>query len=101
MKDRRETDSKIMEKLKSLAREIRELSSSRHDLEARMRVLESKDFEEIRQNIYSMESRMKSFETQHNDRKEKWQIVLNFVVQLIWVAMAAWLLAKLGLQGPL
>jgi len=101
IKSLREADSKMMEKTKSLAREVRDMSSSWHDIEARMRVLESKDFEEIRNSLYGIESRIKSLESQHDDRKEKWQIVINFMVQLIWVSMAAWVLTKLGLQGPL
>lgn len=101
VKNLREADLRIMEKTKGLAREVREASDYWHDLEARMRVIESKDFEEIRNSLYGIESRMRSLESQHNDRKEKWQIIINFVVQLIWVSMAAWVLTKLGLQGPL
>ena len=101
IKSLREADSRIIEKTKGLAREVRDISESWRDLEARMRVLESKDFEDIRNSLYGIESRIKSLESQHNDRKEKWQIVINFVVQLIWVSMAAWVLTRLGLQGPL
>jgi predicted nuclease with TOPRIM domain len=101
IKSLRETDSRIIEKTKGLAREVRDMSESWRDLEARMRILELKDFEEIRNSLYGVESRIKSLEAQHNDRKEKWQIVINFVVQLIWVSMAAWVLTRLGLQGPL
>jgi chromosome segregation ATPase len=97
----RETDAKIADRLKGLAKEIKELSSLKHEFEARMRVVESRDFEEMRQSIYGIEGRMKSFEAQHDDSKEKWRTALNFVVQLLWVSMAAWLLTKLGLQGPL
>jgi septal ring factor EnvC (AmiA/AmiB activator) len=97
----REMEAKMAEKLKSLSREVKDLTGFRRDVEARMRVVESKDFEEIRQNIYIIESKMKSLEMQHDDRKETWKIALNFVVQLVWVSMAAWLLTKLGLQGPL
>lgn len=99
--DIQETESKIADKVKLMSREVKELSGFRRDVEARMRVLESKDFDEIRQSIYDIESRIKSFEMQHDDSKEKWKTALNFVVQLAWVSMAAWLLTKLGLQGPL
>lgn len=101
VKNLKEANSRIMEKTKALARDFKEILGSWHDLEARIRVLESKDFEDIRNNLYGIESRIKSLEAQHNDRKEKWQIVINFVVQLMWVSMAAWVLTKLGLQGPL
>lgn len=97
----REMEAKMAEKLKSLSREVKDLTGFRRDVEARMRVVESKDFEEIRQSIYMIESKIKSLEMQHDDRKETWRIALNFVVQLVWVSMAAWLLTKLGLQGPL
>lgn len=84
-----------------LESEMKELVIQRQDLDARMRVLEAEDMVRLRQDFYRLESKMSSFESDHDNRKENWRMVLNFVVQLLWVSMAAWLLTKLGLQAPL
>ena len=100
--------SKLTERTRQLSRHISELEKElgrvneyRHDLDARIRVLESENVEAMKQDLYRTESRVNAFETQHDDRKEKWSMAINFVVQLAWVSMAAWLLLKLGLQAPL
>ena len=108
LKTLKESDSKIIEKLKTitkknldLEKEIKNLSTLKYELDARIKVLEAEDFENLKHDFYKLESKLQNFENQHDDRKEKWNTLINFVVQLIWVSMAAWLLAKLGLQAPL
>jgi len=70
-------------------------------LQIRLSIIESNNLEDLKKDIYSLNSKVKMLESEHDNRKEKWQMGLNFLVQLIWVAMAAWLLTKLGLQPPL
>ena len=88
--------SKLTERTRQLSRHISELEKElgrvneyRHDLDARIRVLESENVEAMKQDLYRTESRVNAFETQHDDRKEKWSMAINFVVQLAWVSMAA------------
>lgn len=91
----------ISKKYTDLQEEIEELIDFKTDIEARVRLLETLDIDRIKQDLYKIDSRVASFESDHDERKEKIKMVLNFVVQLIWVSMAAWLLSKLGLQPPL
>lgn len=70
-------------------------------LQIRLSIIESNNLEDLKKDICHLNSKVKMFESEHDNRKEKWQMGLNFLVQLIWVAMAAWLLTKLGLQPPL
>jgi chromosome segregation ATPase len=101
LKDHKERLRSLSKKISELDRQFRSLESMGHDLEARIRVLESADMERFKQDLYKLESKISSFESDHDDRKENWKIAINFVIQLIWVSMAAWLLTKLGLQAPL
>ncbi len=103
-----ESDEKLQNKNKNLIykqseleKQIKSICDSKHNLEMRISILESINIEDLKKEIYKIDSKVQSFESAHDDRKEKWQIAINFIVQLIWVAMAAWLLTKLGLQAPL
>jgi chromosome segregation ATPase len=91
----------IAKRLSEIEREIYDLMRSKHDLEARVRTLESEDIEVLKKHVYEIDSKVRSFESDHDKRKQSWNMALNFFVQLLWVSMAAWLLTKLGLQGPL
>jgi hypothetical protein len=88
-------------KMKDREKEIDELNDAKSELEARIRVLESEDFEKIKKDLYSTISKIEVFESHHDENKEKWNMALNFIVQLVWVSMAAFMLTKLGLQAPL
>jgi hypothetical protein len=77
----------VQEKIKSLEESVRDLRDSVRGIEAR---------------AWRLEGRAESFESAHDDNKEKWNMALNFVVQLLWVATASFVLAKLGLStGPI
>ena len=104
----KESIDKAMDKARSIAkrisemeREIDDLMRSKHDLEARVRTLESEDIESVKKQLYEIDSKVRFFESDHDKRRQSLYMVLNFFVQLLWVSMAAWLLTKLGLQGPL
>ena len=101
-------DLMLLDKIKSISKKyadlqekIEELTEFKTDLEARVRLLETVDIDRIKQDLYKIDSKVASFESDYDERKEKVKMVLNFVVQLVWVSMAAWLLSKLGLQPPL
>jgi chromosome segregation ATPase len=108
MKSLAESEGRVNDKLRQLVKRnndlekgLEDVSDSRHDMEARIRVLESQDGRRLREEIRNIESRIKTFELAHDNRRENWRMVVNFVVQLLWVSMAAVLLTKLGLQAPL
>ena len=104
----KESDLRTIERLKNLIKknsdfekEMENLNKSKYEIEARLRVLESEDIEKIKHEMYRMESVLQKFESRHDDRRQNWNTAINFMVQLAWVSMAAWMLTKLGLQPPL
>jgi chromosome segregation ATPase len=108
MKSLVESEGRVNDKLRQLVKRnndlekgLEDVSDSRHEMEARIRVLESQDGRRLSEEIRALESRIKTFELAHDYRRENWKMVVNFVVQLLWVSMAAVLLTKLGLQAPL
>lgn len=82
-----ETDySEILDKFKSLSKKTAELE---------------KELKELKELKHELKAKLQELEKKHDQDSEKWRRLADFAVQLIWVAMAAWLLTKLGLQAPL
>jgi predicted transcriptional regulator len=103
-----ESNHKMLDKIKSLAKssaefeqETKKLIDHKHELEARVRVLEAANFEEIKYQIHKLNSDIQALQLKNDDNKEKFKRFFDFAIQLAWVSMAAWLLTKLGLQAPL
>lgn len=101
------TVSKLLEKTKSLSKrvsagedEVARLLTCKSDAEIRVKLLES-ELDKISSEISEIDRRLRLFEMNHDTRKERWNMAINFFVQLVWVAMAALMLSKLGLQAPL
>lgn len=72
-------------------------------------VLESKEedqdvFEErignLEKAFISMDKRLDSTEGKNEQNSDRWKNVATFVIQLVWVILAAYLLTKLHLQPP-
>lgn len=107
IQDIQESLKRLLDKSKSLFKKVWELDEEagrsedfRSDAGVRIKILES-EMDRISKNMSEMDRRLRIFELNHDNRKERWNMVINFVIQLIWVAMAAFLLTKLGLQPPL
>jgi hypothetical protein len=77
---------------------MRHLKDRMGDLESRMRHMETKEMDSLKDLLRKMESRVSAFDSETSDSKQKWGIALNFFVQLMWVVTASFVLAKLGLQ---
>lgn len=90
----------LSKKVSELEKDIRRFLYSKEDLEVRIKILET-EHERMSDHMSEMERNIKKLELNHDDRKERWNMAVNFVVQLAWVSMAAFLLSKLGLQAPL
>lgn len=56
--------------------------------------------DKIIENSHELDVRLKSLEIAKGGYEENWKSIVNFVVQVIWVVMAAYILMKLGLQSP-
>lgn len=81
---------------------VSEIKDRIRDLERRTRDLETTAMDRINRSIYALENHVSNFKTADTIRKERWGILLNFVVQLVWVVMAAYVLSKLDIDmGPL
>ena len=91
----------LSKKNMELEKEIKFLNQSKYELDARLKILESEDMQKIKHEIHALENSIHKLELHHDDRKQRINTIFNFIIQLIWVAMAAWLLTKLGLQPPL
>ncbi len=88
---------KLEKKLFEIEKKTSDIDSN---VEVRIKILES-EFNNISNKFTEIDKRLRMFEFNHDNRKERWNLAVNFVIQLIWVAMAAFLLSKLGLQPPL
>lgn len=105
--DVQEAVARLLEKVKALSKrmsefekETRQFSDIKANSDVRLKILES-TIQRLSDDLSDMGGRLKMFEMSHDSRKERWNAIVNFVVQLAWVSMAAFLLTKLGLQAPL
>lgn len=87
----------LQERARSLEASVRDMRDSVKSLESRVRELEAHGIEPLRQQLWRLEGKADSFESAHDENKEKWNMALNFIVQLMWVITASFVLAKLGL----
>lgn len=92
-----EKSKSIVKKFSDLEKQILEFKAN---AEVRMKIIESES-DRISKELSELDRRLRVFELNHDNRKERWNMAINFVIQLVWVAMAAFLLSKLGLQPPL
>lgn len=81
--------------------EIKEHIKATQNLHSDMRLLSAKIDDLIKhKETMRLESRVQTLEQSSSDTEGRWKVIVNFVLQLIWVATAAYMLYKLGLQAP-
>ena len=91
----------MKEKLGLVSDSVAELKEYMRQIERRIRDMETDEVDQMRKAIYRLENQMANFRDSHDSNKERWKMALNFMVQLIWVVMASYVLTKLGLgMGP-
>lgn len=103
----------IQEKQNDLEDRFDEAMAVRQEKLQKLAVLEAKvaDEEALRENIhncqgnckasfYQMDKRVSSLETDSGRSEDRWNKIFGFIIQLVWVLLAAWLLLKLNLQAP-
>ena len=95
------SNDSIREKIQSISESMADLKDRIKEVEKRMRSIEAEDLDQMRKSLYKMENHFSNFKSVSDSRREKWNMALNFVVQMVWVIMASYLLAKLGLGGAL
>lgn len=91
----------------TLENRIRELVDSHNLSMQKIAVLESKDscaldskISECEKELSTIEKRLMSVESSAGQNQDRWNKIMSFVIQLVWVVLAAWTLTKLHLQAP-
>ena len=71
-------------------------------------VAQNKDLESqiesLKKDIKKLENKINNSDNNkvtQDGKEKKWNMFINFGIQLLWVIMAAYLLFKLGLEAPL
>lgn len=97
----------IQERQSVIDHRIEEIIERQLLLMQRLAVLEAKDvkaiadkLEEAEEEITTLDKRMALLEGDSGRNNDRWKSIAGFVVQLIWVILAAYLLMKLNLQAP-
>lgn len=94
----------IQEHQKNLENSIGSIQCEHTGIMQRIAVLESKDtahhLNDIKKELNQLEKRLNTFEASTGQSKDRWNRIFTFMIQIIWVILAAWLLMKLGLQAP-
>jgi predicted nucleic acid-binding Zn-ribbon protein len=94
----REVVSKSQEKLRNLQKKIKELEEKHIELETTCKIIENKSDDDLLEKIHALDIRLQAIEIAQGGYNENWKQIVNFVFQLIWVVMSAYILLKLGLQ---
>jgi len=97
----------IQDRQGSIDHRIEEIIERQLTLMQRLTVLEAKDLKAMTDDlenaetaITSLDKRLSMLEGDSGRNNDRWKSIASFVVQLIWVILAAYLLMKLNLQAP-
>ena len=105
--------SRIDERVKYITKKQDEMSKAvenqrtkSSEVDGRMRVLESikdeieKNLSSLGQLVHTLELSLQQVQIRTTGQENKWKTAISFSVQIAWVILAAYLLAKLGVQAP-
>lgn len=94
----------IQERQEALDERIEKVVQKNSELMQKIAVLESKQGEfgldEFKKEIVVIDKRLASVEDASDQTQARWNRLLTFIIQLVWVILAAWMLLKLNLQAP-
>lgn len=86
---------------------LEKIMSGQQNVSQKVAVLESKDgsilvedVDDCKKELATLDKRITIVEGSTDQSKDRWNRMFTFVVQLVWVVLAAWLLVKLNLQAP-
>lgn len=89
--------TEIMKKVAVLeAKDTLTASDINSALESKFHVVQN----ELKKELTELEKRVIAVEAASGQNKDRWNRIFTFIIQIIWVLLAAWLLMKLGLQAP-
>lgn len=103
----------IQEKQVELTSKLADLTLAHVEIMQKVAVLESqrvatdsdeqllrKEMDVVEANLTALDKRIAVLEGEHGNHKDRWNRILGFIIQLVWVILAAYLLTKLHLQAP-
>lgn len=74
------------------------------ELMQKVAIMESKEtaikIHECEKGLIAIDKRVSAVEGSSNQGQDRWNRMVTFGIQLIWVVLAAWLLMKFNLQPP-
>jgi len=116
-----ESIAKLFDLSTRIDERVKAIQTKQHDLDVRLEgvikshqemmqkiaVLESKDddhledqVDQCKKDLFSLDKRLTAVEADSGRTQDRWNKIFTFVIQLVWVLLAAWLLLKLNLQAP-
>ena len=101
----------VKEQQEDLSKQISTIAKDYKEIMKKVAVLESHSsvdglsslltkLEQQNHEINGMEKRLSTVESATNNSQDRWKNITSFVVQLVWIVIAAWTLMKLGLSSP-
>lgn len=90
----------LQKRIITLQKRIKDLESCNNEFNTKFKILENKNIDKIYEDNHKLEVRVQALEIAQGGNERKWNAIINFGFQLIWVVMAAYILYKLGLQAP-
>lgn len=101
----------MMKKQEFLESKIEQHISSLNELNTDFKLLDSKsgkilqeEVVKLADNVSDIETRLKALEKDSENSNDNWKeiakTVFNFIVQIIWVIVASYILYKLNIQAP-
>jgi len=94
---------------KNLEEKIKENKENISDLVTKISIIQTQEqnilnvlsqLEVVKNEISNCDKKITKLENEHGASNERWRNITSFVIQLIWVILAAYLLTKLNLQAP-
>ena len=90
---------------------IENMVSEMNSITKQVAVLESMDdgaamanlsgqLEEVRKQIIEMDKRVAVVEGLSGQQQDRWKNITGFIIQLVWIVIASWLLYKMNLNPP-
>lgn len=88
------------ERLDSVVKAHMEILKKIAVLEAKNGKTLERNIDECEKELVILDKRVAVVENYSGDSKDRWNRIFTFIIQLVWVLLAAWLLMKLNLQAP-
>lgn len=100
MSENFESLAELQKRISTLQKRIKDLENHNNEFHTKFKILENKNIDKIYEDNHKLEVRVQALEIAQGGNERKWNAIINFGFQLIWVVMAAYILYKLGLQAP-